>query len=175
MVRSVLDHFSTLLEIPAGHGDLIWSEVKNKIVGTYIIINGKLMFLSRVDRTGIEVSTSEDHIIMEGHKIDSIQYYLPDSGCYKFRGEYEYLQKVAKRQWKKSFSWSYYAMSNRRSEEDVFELFGQSPVSMFKRGNLIFYNRLQVASLKQGEEPTITVPDFRTEVYEFLNKEKNGT
>lgn len=169
---TLLSHLSNILDIPVSFSDIIVNESRNKLVGTYMIVNKKLYHVTRFDHNALECYDARDGFNFSGGDIYSLEYYLPESGCYFIGGTYKYLQKISKRQWKKSFSWSYYTLSNRTGETDVFRLFEQSPVSMYMIDNYVFYRTLHLATKDKKGKFTLHVPSMKYELDNFLKRKE---
>lgn len=169
-MSSIIDHLSAFMELPRSQGDLVLNESRSKLTDTFIVINDRPMFLNKVNVDYLEVHRSMDDRAeaMGGNDIKTLAFFLPESGCYMVNGNYEYLQKIAKRQWKRSFSWEYYSLSNSYSANDALQLFNQKPVSMFVRNGALWYNNLKIAEFEEGRPPEILFPEFANEVNAYL-------
>lgn len=174
-MATIANIFANLLSLPITMSDLAISETKNKLGDTVIMMNNELVTLQRVNRDYIEVIRRGDRetTAFMAQQIHSLDFFLPESGVYLINGRYSYLQKVAKRQWKKSFTWDIYTLSHTDSADDVHQLYGQTPITMYQDHNRwIWYNDLKVARVNSNGSYELINPHFKFEVEEFLLSQK---
>jgi hypothetical protein len=125
-------------------------EAEKKLVGTYMIVNGTPELIKGFDYVQNTVITNNKII-----KVKTIAPWLPESGLYiTKKGDPWYITKVPKRQWLKSFAFSFYEIQDLSGWvedpklEDVHECKRVS-IGVDKCGQ-IFHNKTHIGYIEKS-------------------------
>jgi hypothetical protein len=106
----VIEHFKTLLQIP--DASIALNEARAKLRDTIMRIDGHLMSVATMDFGTLVVHDKDGNgYDLSGDDIKTLEFFLPESGVYFIKDTPIALVKIPKRQWKKSFNWSFYEAS----------------------------------------------------------------
>lgn len=104
-------------------------EVRKKLANTFLVMGKTLVYASEINDLGISCS----YLAEDGDKktigvafdsIKNIAPYLPDTGIYETKAGVNFLEKLPRKQWKKSFSWDFYTYHfiDDNDTNEIFEL-----------------------------------------------------
>lgn len=102
---------SLLLDLPLG---LAVKEANAKLSETIILINNELVYIDNFEEDRIYYRDREgEGQVIKAINIQSLDFWLPDTGIYSNRNNINqkiFLQRQPRRQWKRSFSGSFYSV-----------------------------------------------------------------
>lgn len=75
-------------------------EASRKFVGTWCVINGELNLIQDITPEGILTNNTN----FEPEDIETIETWMPETGIYESEKSYYFLNRLPKKQWKKSFA-----------------------------------------------------------------------
>lgn len=145
---SILQHLCKLMALPPY---IAVGEAKSKLQDTYLNINGELTYIEQISDTKILTlpeNCGGDTKTLRDKDVSSIEFYLPTSGIYMIDGTPVHLWKIPKRQWRKSFSWSYYTTSH--SSIDAHKLFRAKRMEIYRSGDNLIYYDILIGKFKDG-------------------------
>lgn len=176
MLQKIL---SKLLDLPSPI-----NEANKKLTNTYCIVNGELVYIEEVTAEGLLVKIGDNIISIKDKEVFSFEVWLPETGMYLDKyNSYIEVVKHPRRQWRKSFSLSFYSINVLVHRLEISIDKTRTPINLFEakkvndvwkdEGN-IYYCSTTIASCLKGK---ITVINnlFEQEIKEFIQGELNGT
>lgn len=161
-----------VLDLPAAWAS---KEAESKLSETIMFVNGKLTPVLQVNGDGLVYVVDEDlgtREVLHDRDVTSLKVWLPESGIYydSKTGEPVYLIRKPLRQWKRSFSLSFY---------DVVFPFGKKfPITRVNpelysdfwvdKNKYIWYMTSQVGYIKNSKSYVCTNPVFQQELYDWM-------
>lgn len=190
-MKSIIDHFRKILDFPEGNGwdGLIIEETKSKFNHTFMELNSEIKYIKRITLDGVlyrlegdgDNDDSEDdsgYGFIGVESIDTLSPVLPETGVYHFKkgGSPIFLEKFPRRQWKKSFSWSFYKYKfignvdwndeMNVSNLDSINLTSRSTITVDKFDGIYFENK-KIGYKKDGDIYCIA-PLFKQELIDWM-------
>jgi len=87
-------------------------EIRKKLANTFLILGKTLVYINEVTELGMHTSFpkngSKQIYSLSFDQITNIEPFLPDTGMYETGEGLLFLEKLPRKQWKKSFSWDFY-------------------------------------------------------------------
>lgn len=154
--------------------DQILSEARNKLTGTYMFLNNTLVCIHEINTTSIIYTNMDgDSHTKRQDEIESLRVFLPECGVYLYNRLPFLLTKKSKKQWRKSFCWSYY-IGGGIDNTAAYHIANQNPISdVYRYNNLIMYLDIKIGVMI-GDMllPKCTNKLFQSEFDEFIQKDK---
>ena len=153
-------HLCKLMSLPPY---LAVNEARSKLSDTFLIVNGKLVYVENINEDRMQIlqeGQTDEYVSLRGRDIETLEFWLPISGIYMIEGVPVHLWKLPKRQWRKSFSWNYYASSH--GSVNAYKLFDSKPMELYRLKNDLMYYDLAIGRFSGGEV-TLTIPEFEFE------------
>lgn len=99
-----------VLDLPS---TIAMKEAPSKLGQTYMFVNGMLMYVNEIDESRLYVSSSHEigaKSSIDGDDVESLKLWLPKTGVYfkKDSTKAVLLRRLPMRQWRRSFSTSFY-------------------------------------------------------------------
>lgn len=160
-----------LLDLPRSYA---FKEANSKLSQTYMFVNKELVFIHNIEETYLEVITKEgsenggETSMIRADKVESLEPWLPKTGVYtsKSTGEAIFLYRRPVRQWKRSFSHSFYTVSGNTKIWDI------DPNSwrefwVAKDKNIMFYDQ-NIGHIKNSTTYVCTYAPLAQELNDWL-------
>lgn len=171
----LLDIFADILELPI---NLTLTEAIKKLQGTYMALNGELVYVSSIDENSIIVKSRYGTGAYIEEDVESLEVWLPETGISIISPTNRvFVYKYPEKQWHKSFNYNFYSTSLLDESCDEWEI----PYLIYEKGiiktnkpyifkTMIWYLDKQIGTLFENK---ITVTDgrFFQECYEEFSKE----
>jgi len=148
-------------------------ESPSKLGETYLFLNDILVFVNGINGDGITFSTPSGtmHTFTDEDQVDSLKVWVPETGVYFKKGSDEavFLQRRPLRQWRKSFSPSFYELNFIGGK--VFKIFDIDTASRksiwVDRFGVIRHYTKEIGYVKDSENIVCTVKHFRQELSDW--------
>lgn len=147
----LLKILSKILDLPSP-----LDEARKKLQSTYMELNGELVYVLEIWESRVIYSDKNgDMEEICDPNIKTFNVWLPDCGVYILDGEFYFLSKLPKKQWKRSFSYDFYQFegkykTNNQRLAKIFKL-SPEPSRLNIVDDRIFYITKEIARIKNGE------------------------
>ena len=150
-------------------------EAKKKLSKTYMILNGKVAFIS-------EFSIGHNQVVVYDNftaksdivTVETLKTFLPEAGLYQLKnGNLYLLLKIPKRQWLKSFSYTFYKMVCLYEEcpqayEPLNDIYNISKKDIAVSGNgIIYYWGKAIGFIKNSNTITCSNINYHQELTDW--------
>jgi hypothetical protein len=136
--------------------NLVLTEARNKLKGTYMTVNGSLLkmeifndeYITGFNSKGIARS-------FEQGDIDYLGLWIPETGVYLCKDKrHTYLEKVVKRHYHLSFSWDFFCTPCVDDGADAFELFnGRKVEDYYVQDGHVLYRDMHIGTMEVCKNP----------------------
>lgn len=163
MNPSITRQFADLMQLPV---EIAINEAKSKLTETYIFVNKELYYVIQIGANSLILTSrdSESTIVMDGTKIESLDFFLPKCGIYLTGSSYSFLYRTARRQWKKSFSWNSYGAGG--VDINLFDIVGKEPLELYPLNNRVMYYDMIIGTIgPKGIRPARKGFEFELDLF----------
>jgi hypothetical protein len=150
------------------------AQSNNKLRNTYMVVNGELAYIKDFDIAKNNIIGGNK--LTDGTKlipVKSLEVWLPEIGIYNVPNNPTFLFRFAQKQWRKSFSWDFYAVKSIGTSltysNDPYALFKQEPEKIALLNNKIYFYTTLVAELVQVEDGVLIFKYVDTTFAEEVN------
>lgn len=149
-----------------------------KLLNTWCVVNEELTYITAIKEGGNYIMDINHQKI----EVASLKPFLPDTGMYSWNGSTVILEKLPKKQWKKSISSDFYRWeginyssgfvlsSEEYNNEIVKWIFNAEKEQFFLFDENLYIMKTKVGHLNENKELTVTNPLFYQDVLDWVNK-----
>lgn len=162
-----------LLDLPK---NMVLQEASSKLKDTFLFVNGELRYARVFGEAGILVQDSRTEYTLTSKSIESIEVWLPKTGVYfnKEKTQPVFLQRRPVRQWRKSFSTSFYRVDYFGLPEfPIVHIDPESHTNFWvRKDNVVFFNDVKVGLVKNKETLICSNRLYEQEVRDWVKETK---
>lgn len=166
-----------IFDFDEDHWEIAYNEAqsKQKLIGTWCVINGKLGYVSGLDplenKIKVEFPLIDDKSWVN---CESFDVFLPESGLYVLDGACASLEKVPLKQWKKSFSldvFKYSFIKHHNIYKEVYFLFKAKQVPFYFGNGKVYVSRESIGQINADGLISLTNSNFYQDLLDWITKE----
>jgi hypothetical protein len=164
---------SQVLDLPVA---IAAKEAQSKLSQTYMLINGELIFVQEASGTYLETLRGRSSKTFGESDVDTLEVWLPKTGVYYRKGTNQavLLSRRPMRQWKRSFSPSFYGvefLNNADFSLDQLDINSHQEFWVASNKNIMYFTK-PIGYVKNSSEIICTVPYFQQELTDWLREIK---
>jgi hypothetical protein len=166
MMNQLSDALMRIMDFPNDLGKAYHeAQNNNKLRNTYMIVNGSLMLVRSFDVSSNVVVASDKMDSEKNVQVKTLDLWLPETGIYEVDNYPTFLYRVPQKQWRKSFSWDFYAVKPVGKSpvfcNNAFKLFEKNPEQIAMVDERIYFYTTPIAELVKSK--------FGTMYFKYLN------